>query len=73
MTDPLSLLQPDRLPGQPAPVVRRGADDQAAAYAALLAQWADVDAEADERDWQRVRADLDAERRSSGQHLLFDE
>lgn len=66
MKDLTAFLQARKVPGQPPPLVRRGAEDQAAAYAALLAQWQDVDAEANERDWQRVCAELDDA--GSGQH-----
>ena len=55
------------------PAARRGADDQAAAYEALLARWADADPQQDERDWQRVRQQLQETRRLLGQRLLFPE
>ena len=54
-------------------VIRQGAKDQAAAYAALLAQWADVEPENDAREWQRVQAKLQETRRATGQRLLFPE
>lgn len=53
--------------------MRRGADDQAAAYEALLAQWADVDPEQDARDWRLVKQHLQETRRGLGQRLLFPE
>ena len=53
--------------------MRRGADNQAEAYEALLARWADVDPEQDERDWQRVKQQLQETRRALGQRLLFPE
>jgi uncharacterized tellurite resistance protein B-like protein len=52
---------------------RRGADDQAAAYEALLARWADADPQQDERGWQRVRQQLQETRCLLGQGLLFPE
>jgi hypothetical protein len=53
--------------------MRRGADDQAEAYEALLTRWADVDPELDERDWQQVKKHLRETRRALGQRLLFPE
>ncbi len=55
------------------PTILHGADDQAAAYEALLAQWQDVDPEKDERDWQQIRAALEETRRTLHQHPLFAE
>lgn len=55
------------------PHLRRGADDQAAAYEAWLARWADVDAAADERAWQQIKLELQRTRRALGQRLLFPE
>jgi uncharacterized tellurite resistance protein B-like protein len=52
---------------------RRGADDQAAAYEALLGRWADADPDQDERDWQQVKQQLQETRRLLGQRLLFPE
>jgi len=55
------------------PSIIRGADNQAAAYEALLAQWRDVDPEEDERTWQRVKHNLQQTRRELGERLLFTE
>jgi len=55
------------------PSIIRGADNQAAAYEALLAQWRDVDPEEDERAWQRVKHNLQQTRRELGERLLFTE
>jgi hypothetical protein len=55
------------------PTNLRGADDQAAAYEALLVQWQDVDPEEDERDWQQIRAALEETRRTLHQRPLFAE
>ena len=52
---------------------RRGADDQAAAYEALLGRWADDDPDEDERDWQQVKQQLQETRRVLGLRLLFPE
>jgi hypothetical protein len=68
-----TLLFDDERTPEVAPVIRRGAEDQAAAYEALLAQWADADAGQDERDWQRVQAQLQDTRRATGQRLLSPE
>lgn len=54
--------RPKRRTGEP--TIIRGAEGQAAAYEALLAQWQDVDPEQDERDWQRIRAALQETRRA---------
>jgi hypothetical protein len=51
----------------------RGADDQAAAYEALLAQWQEVDPEEDEREWEQIRAALEETRRTLHQRPLFAE
>lgn len=55
------------------PTIVRGADDQAAAYEAWLAQWNDVDADEEERSWQIVKHRLQETRRELGQRLLFPE
>jgi hypothetical protein len=65
-----------QLPKQPeirraGPTILPGADDQAAAYEALLAHWQDVDPEQDERDWQRIQAALQETRRALQQRPLF--
>jgi hypothetical protein len=49
----------------------RGADDQAAAYEALLTQWQDIDPEEEEREWQRLRDALQETRRELQQRPLF--
>ena len=73
MADPLPMQQAIQSEPHAAPIIRQGAADQAAAYEALLAGWADVDPDADERDWRRVRERLQDARRTSGQRLLFAE
>jgi len=55
------------------PIILPGAEDQAAAYAALLQRWADADETEDARDWARVRAALQETRRAAGERLLFPE
>ena len=55
------------------PPAIHGADDQATAYEAWLAQWRDVDPEEDERAWQLVRHNLQETRRELGQRPLFPE
>lgn len=50
-----------------------GAEDQAAAYAAWLTQWATVDPEDEEHEWQIVSRGLQETRRELGQRLLFPE
>jgi len=57
----------------PEPAIVRGADNQAAAYEALLGQWLDVDPEEDERAWQRVKHNLQETRKELGERLLFAE
>jgi hypothetical protein len=59
--------------GGPDPIILPGADDQAAANAALLERWASADETEDTRDWERVRAALQETRRAAGERLLFPE
>jgi len=75
MSQPLSIDHDARptSPGPAVPIILPGADDQAAAYAALLKQWADADEAEDARDWERVRAALQETRRAAGERLLFPE
>jgi hypothetical protein len=75
MSRPVSIDQ-DARPTSPSaaePIILPGADDQAAAYAALLKQWADADEAEDARDWECVRAALQETRRAAGERLLFPE
>lgn len=75
MTQPLSIdhdARPMSTRGEE-PVILPGADDQAAAYAALLKRWASADEAQDRRDWERVRAALQETRRAAGERLLFPE
>ncbi|HXT36133.1 MAG TPA: hypothetical protein VN837_11205 [Chloroflexota bacterium] len=60
-------------PGSAEPLILPGAEDQAAAYAALLTRWAGADEAEDARDWERVRAALQETRRAAGERLLFPE
>lgn len=55
------------------PRIIRGADDQASAYEAWLAQWADVDADEDARAWRMVQRRLQQTRKELGQRPLFPE
>lgn len=55
------------------PGIIRGADDQAAAYEAWLAQWESVDAEEDDSAWRRIQQGLQETRHEMGQRLLFPE
>jgi hypothetical protein len=55
------------------PRIIRGAEDQAAAYEAWLAQRQDIDAEQEEREWQMIKRSLQETRRELGQRLLFPE
>ena len=75
MSRPLSIDQDARptSPGPAEPIILPGADNQAAAYAALLKQWADADEAEDARDWERIRAALQETRRAAGERLLFPE
>jgi hypothetical protein len=50
--------------GAAEPIILPGVNDQAAAYAALLKQWADADEAEDTRDWERIRAALQEKRRA---------
>lgn len=49
----------------------RGAEDQAAAYEAWLARWAQDDPEDEEHAWQVVEQNLQQTRRDLGQRLIF--
>jgi hypothetical protein len=57
----------------PEPIILPGAEDQAAAYAALIGRWAGADEIEDTRDWERVRAALQETRRAAGERVLFPE
>ena len=53
------------------PRIIDGADDQAAAYDALITQWHDADQEQDVRNWQRICAALEQTRHDLYQRPLF--
>ena len=70
------MVQHARSTQEPHPskaTIIHGADDQAAAYEAWLAQWDDVDQEEEERAWHIVKHNLQETRRELGQRLLFPE
>lgn len=75
MTQPVARDRETRPPsaGGAEPIILPGAEDQAAAYAALLQRWASADEAEDARDWARVRAALQETRRAAGERLLFPE